>query len=76
MSAEAAAKDAARRWVREGRRVRIARPPTGTDFNDMLMAFRADIALANAGPAKGPASARVTAAPQIDQATVGDLPWR
>jgi hypothetical protein len=49
---------------------------TGTDFNDMLMAFRTDIALANLGPANGPASARVTAAPQIDQATVGDLPWR
>jgi putative DNA primase/helicase len=73
---EAAAEDCARRWKHEGRRVRIARPPTGMDFNDMLMAFRADIALANAGPATGPASARVTAAPQIDQATVGDLPWR
>ena len=73
---EAAAKDSARRWVREGRSVRIARPPLGMDFNDMLMAFRAAIALADAGPARGPASARVTAAPQIDQAAVGDLPWR
>lgn len=34
---EAAAQDCARRWKREGRRVRIARPPQGTDFNDLLM---------------------------------------
>ena len=34
---EAAAKDAAKRWVREGRRVRIARPPRGKDFNDLLL---------------------------------------
>lgn len=34
---EAAAKDAAERWVREGRRVRIARPPRGKDFNDLLL---------------------------------------
>ena len=34
---EAAARDCAWRWKREGRRVRIARPPQGTDFNDMLM---------------------------------------
>jgi len=33
----AAARDCAWRWKREGRRVRIARPPQGTDFNDMLM---------------------------------------
>ena len=33
----AAALDAARRWVREGRTVRIARPPTGMDFNDVLL---------------------------------------
>ena len=33
---EAAAQDCARRWKREGRRVRIARPPTGMDFNDLL----------------------------------------
>jgi putative DNA primase/helicase len=33
---EAAAKDCAFRWTREGRRVRIARPPRGMDFNDML----------------------------------------
>jgi hypothetical protein len=34
---EAAAQDCAWRWKREGRRVRIARPPQGTDFNDLLM---------------------------------------
>jgi putative DNA primase/helicase len=34
---EAAARDCAYRWKREGRRVRIARPPQGLDFNDMLM---------------------------------------
>jgi putative DNA primase/helicase len=34
---EAAALDCGRRWQREGRRVRIARPPKGTDFNDLLM---------------------------------------
>jgi putative DNA primase/helicase len=33
---EAAARDAALRWMREGRRVRIARAPWGMDFNDML----------------------------------------
>lgn len=34
---EAAAQDCAWRWKREGRHVRIARPPHGLDFNDMLM---------------------------------------
>ena len=34
---EAAARDAAFRWKREGRRVRIARPPRGSDFNDVLL---------------------------------------
>jgi len=34
---EAAACDCGRRWTREGRRVRIARPPEGWDFNDMLV---------------------------------------
>jgi putative DNA primase/helicase len=34
---DAAACDCAWRWKREGRRVRIARPPQGIDFNDMLM---------------------------------------
>jgi len=33
---EAAAQDCAWRWKREGRRVRIARPPRGMDFNDLL----------------------------------------
>lgn len=34
---EAAARECAWRWKREGRRVRIARPPQGMDFNDMLI---------------------------------------
>lgn len=34
---EAAAQDCAWRWKREGRRVRIARPPQGMDFNDLLV---------------------------------------
>jgi putative DNA primase/helicase len=34
---EAAARDAALRWSHEGRRVRIARPPQGLDFNDVLL---------------------------------------
>jgi hypothetical protein len=34
---EAAARDCALRWKREGRHVRIARPPQGMDFNDLLM---------------------------------------
>jgi putative DNA primase/helicase len=34
---EAAARDAALRWKREGRRVRIARPPRGLDFNDIVL---------------------------------------
>lgn len=33
---EAAAQDCARRLKREGRRVRVARPPQGMDFNDLL----------------------------------------
>jgi hypothetical protein len=33
---EAAAQHCARRWKRNGRRVRIARPPQGMDFNDLL----------------------------------------
>ena len=36
-SGEAAARDCALRWKRQGRRVRIARPPQGMDFNDMLL---------------------------------------
>lgn len=35
---EAAAQHCARRWQREGRSVRIARPPSGMDFNDLLKA--------------------------------------
>ena len=34
---EAAARDAALRWEREGRRVRIACPPQGLDFDGMLL---------------------------------------
>ena len=34
---EAAARDCAWRWKQEGRCVRIARPPQGMDFNDMLV---------------------------------------
>lgn len=34
---EAAALDCAMRWKNEGRRVRIARPPKGMDFNDVLI---------------------------------------
>jgi hypothetical protein len=34
---ETAARDCALRWKRQGRRVRIARPPQGMDFNDMLV---------------------------------------
>lgn len=34
---EAAALDAARRWKREGRSVRVAQPPAGMDFNDVLL---------------------------------------
>jgi putative DNA primase/helicase len=34
---EAAATDCAHRWMREGRSVRIARPPRGCDFNDLLL---------------------------------------
>lgn len=34
---EAAAREAALRWKHEGRRARIARPPQGLDFNDLLL---------------------------------------
>ena len=34
---KAAATDCGRRWKREGRHVRIARPPQGQDFNDLLV---------------------------------------
>ncbi len=39
---EAAAHAAASRWRIEGRRVRIARPPVGKDFNDALLAATAE----------------------------------
>ena len=38
---EAAARHCAQRWTREGRCVRIARPPRGLDFNDLLRADHA-----------------------------------
>ncbi len=34
---EAAARETALRWKQEGRSVRIARPPRGADFNDVLL---------------------------------------
>jgi hypothetical protein len=34
---EAAAQVCALRWKQEGRRVRVARPPQGLDFNDLLL---------------------------------------
>lgn len=34
---EAASRDSALRWMQQGRRVRIARPPRGLDFNDVLL---------------------------------------
>src|SRR5260370_821519 len=40
---EAAARWAALRWKREGRRVCIARPPQGLDFNDLLLGRAARI---------------------------------
>jgi hypothetical protein len=44
---ERAAHKAAVRWRREGRRVRIARPAKGMDFNDMLMGRSARIGEGN-----------------------------
>ena len=35
-----AARHAALRWIRQGRRVRIAEPPAGLDFNDLLIGKR------------------------------------
>jgi hypothetical protein len=40
---EVAARDCTLRWQREGRRVRIACPPQGMDFNDILMGRAARI---------------------------------
>ena len=34
---EEAAQAAARRFIAEGRKVKIARPPQGMDFNDLLL---------------------------------------
>ena len=34
---EKAAQEAARRFIAEGRTVKIARPPKGMDFNDLLL---------------------------------------
>jgi putative DNA primase/helicase len=34
---ETAAQTSAKRWIKLGRRVRIARPPKGLDFNDLLL---------------------------------------
>lgn len=39
---ETAARDAARRWRREGRDVGIARAPAGMDFNDVLIGGRSN----------------------------------
>jgi len=39
---KAAALEAARRWKHEGRTARIAHPPTGMDFNDVLRSHRSD----------------------------------
>jgi putative DNA primase/helicase len=39
---EAAARDCAWRWMREGRRVRIARPPQGMDFNGLVSLKKED----------------------------------
>ena len=41
---EKASRECALRWIREGRRVRIARPPKGMDFNDMLLNLSSTIA--------------------------------
>lgn len=40
---ETAARNCASRWRREGRYVRIARPPSGMDFNDLLMAHKSTL---------------------------------
>lgn len=37
VAGEHAAREAAKRWTNQGRRVRIARPPWGFDFNDVLL---------------------------------------
>ena len=47
IAGEAAARECALRWKREGRRVRVARPPEGMDFNDVLVASALSIAEAS-----------------------------
>ena len=69
---KAAAQDCARRWKREGRRVRIARPPMGMDF----MPFRSGSRSTYPGSGKGPASVKATASAADGLADGDDLPWR
>jgi hypothetical protein len=69
---EAVAWDCAGRWKREGRSVRIARPPTGMDFNDLLVGFRPVIAFADGGPG----NTKVTASATDGSSPRSDLPWR
>jgi putative DNA primase/helicase len=73
---EAAAQDCARRWKCEGRRVRIARPPMGMDFNDTLIPFRSGSPFTYPPPGKGPASVKATASAADRLADGGDLPCR
>ncbi|MGY4513341.1 DUF7146 domain-containing protein [Bradyrhizobium sp. USDA 3650] len=65
---EAAAQNAGRRWAREGRRVKIARPPRGVDFNDMLNAA--------AGWAQGQNLPRVQEATARRSSYESALSWR
>jgi hypothetical protein len=71
---EAAAMSAARRWAREGRRVRVARPPAGMDFNDLLIARRPTSALAGSGTGRGPTSVSGSASGGSNYES--ELPWR
>jgi len=43
-----AARAAAERWLTEGRRVRVALPPRGCDFNDLLLGRAAPAAIEEA----------------------------
>nr|QIO37293.1 virulence-associated protein E [Bradyrhizobium sp. 1(2017)] len=70
---EAAAMAAARRWAREGRRVRVARPPAGMDFNDMLIACRPTSDLVGFGSGQGPTLPRSASGGSSYE---GDLPCR
>jgi hypothetical protein len=58
---EAAARACALRWKREGRRVRIARPGIGLDFNDLLTASRSRTAFTSTCSDHGPASSKLMA---------------